>query len=247
MTSSIELMVFEDQNQLSSAAADRLLDRIATLQRRGRPVRLGLTGGRGGTGVLAAMRRATGSDVVDWSTIELWWSDERFLPAGDPERNETGARLALLDHVPLDPTRVHPMPASDGPDPDVDAAARRYAAEMPALTDAWLDICLLGIGEDAHVASLFPGRGEALEPASVVAVRNSPKPPPTRTTFTMKVIRASDEVWLIAAGEGKAEAVERTLSDLPLADAPAGSARGRSRTLLFADRAAAGRVDRPGS
>jgi len=246
VTGSIELIVFEDQDQLSSSAAHRLLARIATLQSQGRPVRLGLTGGRGGTGVLAAMHRAAVDTPVDWSMIELWWSDERFLPAGDPERNETGARQALLDLVPLNPALVHPMPASDGPDADVDAAARRYAAEIPEFGDAWLDVCLLGIGEDAHVASLFPGRSEAMEPGSVVAVRDSPKPPPIRTTFTMKVIRASDEVWLIAAGEGKAEAVKRTLSDLPLMDAPAGSARGRSRTLLFADEAAAGLVAGPG-
>ncbi|MDP3972610.1 MAG: 6-phosphogluconolactonase, partial [Candidatus Nanopelagicales bacterium] len=140
-----------------------------------------------------------------------------------------------------------PMPASDGPDADANSAARRYAAELPPTaaaaaavvgTSPWLDICLLGIGEDAHVASLFPGRHEAVEPATVVAVHDSPKPPPTRTTFTMSVICSSDEVWLIAAGEGKAQAVQRTLAGLPLTEAPAGSARGRSHTVLFADQAA---------
>lgn len=254
MTTPIEKLVFPDQTQLSAAAAERLVNRVRTIQDQRRVARLGLTGGRGGTGVLAAILDAPGTESVDWSAVEFWWSDERFLPQGDPERNETGAREALLDHIPLDPSRVHPMPASDGPDADVESAARTYAAKLPptaatatvAGTSPWLDICLLGIGEDAHVASLFPGRHEAVETATVVAVHDSPKPPPTRTTFTMSVICSSDEVWLIAAGEGKAQAVQRTLAGLPLAEAPAGSARGRSHTVLFADEAAASLVPSSG-
>ena len=73
-----------------------------------------LTGGRIAAAVYRAVARLPARDAVDWSRVDVWWGDERFLPAGDPERNETQARAALLDALPLDPARVHPMPASDG-------------------------------------------------------------------------------------------------------------------------------------
>ena len=87
-----------------------------------------LTGGGIGTAVLAALAAAPARDAVDWRHLDIWWGDERFLPAGHPERNETGARAALLDHVGVSPERVRPMPGPDGPDGDhPEAAAARYA------------------------------------------------------------------------------------------------------------------------
>ena len=94
-----------------------------------------LTGGGIGTAVLAELAASPARDAVDWRQVDFWWGDERFLPAGHPERNETGARPALLDHLDLDPARVHVMPGPDGPDgDDPEAAAARYAAELRAAT-----------------------------------------------------------------------------------------------------------------
>jgi 6-phosphogluconolactonase len=149
---------------------------------------------------------------VDWPQVDVWWGDERFLPSGHPDRNETQAREALLDAVPVDPARVHPMPASDGPDgDDPEAAAERYAAELAAAARPGhdlpqLDVLLLGVGEEGHVASIFPESPAAYEERLVVGVRNCPKPPQTRITLTLPAIQSADEVWLLAAGAARARA-----------------------------------------
>src|SRR5690606_33810509 len=114
-----------------------------------------LTGGRIAAAVYRAVRELPARDAVDWSRVDVWWGDERFLPAGHPDRNETQAREALLDHVPIPAHRVHPMPPSDGPDgADPEAAASRYAAELataarPGTAELpHFDVLLLGVGED---------------------------------------------------------------------------------------------------
>lgn len=129
--SSPTVLVHDDQALLAEAAAARLVTRIADAQAARGTASVVLTGGGVGTAVLAALAATGVRDAVDWGRLDVWWGDERFLPSGDPERNETGARQALLDHVPLDPARVHAMPAADGPDgDDPEAAAERYAAEI---------------------------------------------------------------------------------------------------------------------
>src|SRR5690606_11583233 len=113
-------------------------------------------GGGIGTKTLAAVHTSPARDAVDWRRVSIWWGDERFLQSGDPERNETSARQALLDHVDLDPANVHVMPPSDGSHgDDVDAAAAAYAEELARSDVADFDVLMLGIGPDTHVASLF--------------------------------------------------------------------------------------------
>jgi 6-phosphogluconolactonase len=187
---------------------------------------------------------------VDWSRLDVWWGDERFLAAGDPERNDTQARAALLDAVPLDPLRVHPMPAAGGPDgDDPEAAASRYADELETAGGpgaAWLpyfDVLLLGVGEDGHVASIFPEHPVAYDTRPVAAVRGSPKPPPVRITLTFPTINTAEEVWLIAAGASKASAVGMALAGGagPM-QVPAAGVHGVEVTKWLLDRAAAHEV-----
>ncbi len=209
-----------------------------------------LTGCGIGTQFLTELAAAPARDAVDWRHLDIWWGDERFLPAGDPERNETGARKALLDHVDTSPDRGHPMPGPDGPDgPDPEAAAARYAEWLLAASQPEdhsevpsFDVLLLGIGPEAHVASLFPGMPALYEERTVVAVHGAPKPPPTRLTLTLPAITAAREVWIIASGEDKAGAIRLALSAAGPVQVPAAGARGRQQTLFLLDRAAAARV-----
>jgi 6-phosphogluconolactonase len=231
------VIVHPDEPVLAAAIAARLLVALADAQASRGTASVALTGGGIGTASLAAVTSSQARDSVDWSRVDFWWGDERFLPAGDPERNETGARLALLDHIPADPARVHPMAASsDGV--DVDAAAAAYAAGVPSS----FDVVLLGIGPEGHVASLFPGAPALDSQAPAVAVRNSPKPPPTRISLTLGPIRSAREVWILASGSSKADAISAVVAGAPVTECPAAGATGRSRTLLLVDRSAAAKL-----
>ncbi|WP_055543930.1 6-phosphogluconolactonase [Streptomyces kanamyceticus] len=234
---------------MARAAAARLITKIVDAQSARGYASVVLTGGRNGNGLLAALSSAPARDAIDWSRLDLWWGDERFLPDGDPERNYTQAREALLDSVPLNPARVHPMPASDGPY-EADAAAEIYAAELAAAAGPedhgpvpTFDVLMLGVGPDTHVASLFPELPAVRETErTVVGVHGAPKPPPTRVTLTLPAIRSAREVWLLAAGEDKAKAAAIALSGAGEIQAPAAGAYGRSRTLWLLDTAAASQL-----
>ncbi|MER6476671.1 6-phosphogluconolactonase, partial [Streptomyces filamentosus] len=119
-----QLVVHRSKELMAEAAAARLITAVVDAQAARGTASVVLTGGRNGNGLLAALAAAPARDAIDWSRLDLWWGDERFLPGGDPERNVTQAREALLDRVPLAPARVHAVPASDGPHgDDADAAA----------------------------------------------------------------------------------------------------------------------------
>ncbi|MDP1876459.1 MAG: 6-phosphogluconolactonase, partial [Actinomycetota bacterium] len=180
---------------------------------------------------------------------DIWWGDERYLPDGHPDRNDTGARAALLDEVRVDPERVHAVLGPDrSADPDESAAA--YAAELarharpedhgPVPT---FDVLLLSIGPDGHIASLFPEQPALHDQRACCAVRGAPKPPPTRVTLTMPTLNAAREVWILASGEEKAGAVAMALSgSAGQFQVPAAGANGRERTLWLVDEDAARRL-----
>jgi 6-phosphogluconolactonase len=241
-----EVLVHRDQDALSAAIAARLVTTIVEVQAARGYAHVSLTGGTLGSTCLAALNASPSRDAVDWSQVHVWWGDDRFVAPGDPDRNEQQARDALLDHVALDPAKVHAMPAAV-PGLDVDSAAAAYAEELArharpedhaALPS--FDVCLLGIGPDAHVASLFPqSPGIRETERTVVGVHGSPKPPPTRVSLTLPALCVSHEIWVIAAGSGKAPAVRLALSDAGPVQVPAAGARGRERTVFLLDEAAA--------
>jgi len=242
-----EVIVHRDAELLAKAVAARLVTRLVDAAAARGTGSLVLTGGGIGTAVLSELAAAPARDAVDWRHLDVWWGDERFVPSGDKERNETGARAALLDHVDVDPARVHPMAPSDGPDgDDPDAAAARYATRLKEAATQEdhgpvpsFDVLLLGIGPEGHIASLFPGLPALYDERSVVAVRNSPKPPPTRLSLTLPSINAAKEVWILASGKEKAGAVALALSGTGPVQVPAAGAHGRQRTLFLLDSDAA--------
>ncbi len=227
-----QILIHRDGDLLAKAVAARLVTRLVDAVAAKGLASLVLTGGGIGTKVLTELAAAPARDAVDWRRVEIWWGDERFLPSGDPERNETSARSALLDHVEIE--RVHPMSGPDGPDgPDPEAAADRYARELKEAAQPQdrggvprFDVLLLGIGPDAHVASLFPGLPALYEEErTVVAVRGAPKPPPVRLSLTMPAIKAASDVWILASGAEKAGAVRLALSGAGPFQVPAAGAQ----------------------
>jgi 6-phosphogluconolactonase len=243
------VIVHADPQLLASAVAARLVVRLIDAQATRGVAAVVLTGGRIAAEVYRAVLESPARDAVDWSRVDVWWGDERFLPAGHPDRNETQARAALLDHLPVDPARVHPMPAADGPaGDDPEAAAARYAAELADAAGPGgrllphFDVLLLGVGEEGHVASVFPEQPAVYETRPVTGVRGCPKPPPVRVSLTLPAINTAEEVWLMATGTEKAGAVGMALSGAGAVQLPAAGVHGVDRTLWLLDRAAAAQV-----
>ncbi|MFC9895819.1 6-phosphogluconolactonase [Nocardia sp. NPDC127579] len=232
--------VHADTEALVGAAAVRFVEVVVAAQAARGSASVVLTGGGTGIGLLERVRKAPGT--IDWSELDIFWGDERFVPAGDPERNELQARQALLDHVPVDPARVHPVAASDGEYPDPVEAAAEYSAAVHAhlAEHGAFDLHLLGMGGEGHINSLFPDTDAVREAHElVVAVTNSPKPPPVRVTLTLPAIRRARHVVLVVGGAAKAEAVAAALADADPTDIPAAGARGTESTTWLLDTEAA--------
>ncbi|MDJ0335127.1 6-phosphogluconolactonase [Salinibacterium sp. G-O1] len=247
MTNERRVILHPDKSSLAAAVAARFITKAVDLIAEFDEASVVLTGGTMGSAVLEAINASPARDSIDWSRVNVWWGDERWLPAGDPDRNETQARAALLDHVPLDPDRVHPFAASDS-GVELDEASDAYAALITAHSPANaampnFDITFLGMGPDGHIASLFPERGGILErEKTVISVRNSPKPPPERLSLTLPVINSSARVWLVVAGADKASALGLTLAGAGVNEVPAAGVEGRRKTLFFVDADAAAQV-----
>ena len=234
MPTPAEIIVHDGPDDVAEALAARLTSTLADIQARGRNPQVCLTGGGIATKAYARLA-ADGPGDVDWSRVDLWWGDERFVPTGDADRNADGTLAVLRGPLRLDDAFVHVMPAS-GAGLDLDEAAASYATE---LGDTVFDVCLLGMGPDGHVASLFPGHPSLETSGTVIAVRNSPKPPPDRISVTMEVINRSRQVWFCVSGAEKAEAVAKGVLGTGPDPVPAARASGTEATVWLVDTAAA--------
>ena len=239
------VVVHPDADSLAAAAAARLITRIVDLQVDSGVPRIVLAGGGVAIAMLAQVRTSPAQAAIDWSRIEFYWGDERYVAPDDPERNELQAREALLDHVPVDESKVFPMGADTGG--PVEDAAAAYAQLLASAAGGSgvpaFDVLLLGMGGEGHTLSVFPDSPAVHETAAgVVAVHDCPKPPPTRISLTLPAARAAAEVWIVSAGEAKADAVAAAIGGVPEVEIPVAGATGRDRTLWLLDRASAAKL-----
>lgn len=174
-------------------------------------------------------RLLAGADA-DWRCWRIYYGDERCLPAGDPERNSVAAHDIWLDKVPIPAVNLFTIPAELGPR----AAAAAYAAPVRAALP--FDLVLLGIGEDGHTASLFPGRADP-QGALTIPVHDAPKPPPERVSLTSAAFGMADSVLIQVTGTDKREALARWRAGEPL---PVGRIGALRRLEVVMDKAACG-------
>lgn len=235
-----DVQVHEGHDELAGSVAQALLTRLAQVQAEGGMPQIGLTGGTIADAVHAELARRSAGSGVDWSRVVIWWGDERFVAEDSPDRNAGQARASFLDAVGVDPAHVHEVPSSSAV-ATAEEAAEAYSTAMREHGGGSFTVLMLGIGPDAHIASLFPGRPELDRTDTIaVAVHDSPKPPPDRVTLTFAALNHADQVWFLASGESKADAVARALAEEgEVREVPARGVRGSEATVWHLDRAAA--------
>lgn len=247
MSEDARVHVAPNKPELARLVAERFIAKTTDLVAEFGQASVVLTGGTMGEAVLNAIRDSPACERVPWGRVNFWWGDERWLPLGDPERNDTLARRALLDHVPVDPARVHPIAASDS-GISLAEAADAYQTQLLAAAPEHLalppfDLVFLGVGPDGHVASLFPNQAGVRERGRlVVPVEDSPKPPPARVSITFPVINSAARVWMVLAGPDKASALGLGLAGASVDEVPVAGVRARRTTIFWVDAEAAREV-----
>lgn len=190
---------------------------------------LALTGGSLGILISELLVTHWNDEPEEFAGLHLWWGDERFVPESSEERNDRPVLMGMSDDSPI---HVHQVMPSDS-SVDVEVAAKRYNADLFGID---MDLTLLGLGPDGHVASLFPEQWDENEGRSAIAVLDSPKPPLQRVSFSMSKINSSRSIWFVVSGSEKHDAIEKIIARDGLI--PATHVHGEIETLLFADHAA---------
>lgn len=240
MTRAETLRVHPDASTLARTVALALLTRLAEVQAEERTPHVVLTGGTIADRIHHEVAGLAAESGVDFADVVFWFGDERFVPGDSSDRNAGQARAAFLDAVGA--TQVHEVPSASDVT-SADAAAAAYEALLQEHLEGEFDVVMLGVGEDGHVASLFPGYPQLDETeALAVGVRDSPKPPPDRVTLTLETLNRAASAWFLVSGDGKAAAVAEALGGADLHDVPATAVNGRTETVWWLDAAAASRL-----
>ena len=218
--------VFIDQNALIDGVMNSLLQLVAQTLGTKESFHLALTGGDVGGKISARLALKINEDSESYKGLHIWWSDERFLPRESAERN-CYPFLAVLETETY--VHVHEVFAAES-NLEVQAAASRYNVDSFGIA---MDLTLLSVGVDGHVASLFPQLWNSICVDGVIPILNSPKPPSQRISFSLAKINASERVWLFASGIHKREIISRmVIQDKSI---PASFVHGKSETRLFTD------------
>jgi 6-phosphogluconolactonase len=221
----LDLTLYADQTELLEEVTSQLLEVIETGLRINGVFHLALTGGTLGSELTRTL-------VADWNAhpelyqgLHIWWSDERFVDRSSVEQNSSPA----FNSVTNKNVTIHMLRASDEVE-NIDVAVEDYLAQ---LAENFMDLTVLGLGPDGHIASLFPGAAHIDRLEKIIAITDSPKPPAVRATFTLSMINTSTLVWIIAAGASKADAVTKIIEgDLSI---PASYVRAAEHTRLIVD------------
>lgn len=224
--------VVADAAGLADKAAEWTADHIGRAVDERGACYIALAGGETPRGCYQRLAAPPYRDTVPWSQLFVYWSDERQVPLDDPASNFAMAKSALLDHVRIPGDQIFPLVGDPGP---AIAKVPRDDGGHPRF-----DIIHLGMGEDGHTASLFPGHPALQYHSAVVAVLNAPKPPPERLTLSLPVLNAARAVLFMVQGAGKHEALQRVLRRDPAL--PASLVQPANGELTFiVDKAAFGR------
>ncbi len=226
------LETYEDLDALSHAA----LRTIRAKAHAGAPCSICLSGGSTPERLFSLLGGAEGRSLP-WSAIRLFWADERFAPEDDPANNFRAARRLFVDRVPIPQANLHPVNTSlDTPEAaadDYEAILRECFGPVQGKT---FDLALLGIGEDGHTASLFPGYVPAQDRWAVAVKGPAYRPPRERITLTPAVLNRAETVVFMVAGAAKRETLRRMLDNDPAL--PASHICGLRDTVILADAAA---------
>lgn len=233
-----ELLSFDDPESLASAAASAWLDEIETANRKGKQHFVALSGGRITLKFFALVVEQAEERAASFNRVHFFWADERCVPPTDAESNFHMAQALLFAPLKILESQIHRVRGEDSPETAAKAAEMEICriAPLDQAGQPVLDLIFLGLGEDGHVASLFPGEPDDVSTSRAVyrAVMNSPKPPPQRVTLGFQAIAAANKVWMLASGAGKTSALEESLS--PGGVTPfARILRIRAQTRVFTD------------
>jgi 6-phosphogluconolactonase len=232
-----ELISFANADELASRTADAWLDEIEAANRAGKKHCVAFSGGRITQKFFAHVVEQGKARQISFSGVHFFWADERCVPPTDAESNFRMAQELLFSFLKLSESQIHRIRGEDAPE----AAAKAAEVDIRRVVSSEngqpvFDLIFLGLGEDGHVASLFPRESEGMSADKAVyrAIHNSPKPPPDRVTLGYPAIVAARQVWMLASGAGKEAALRESLS--PEGKTPfARVLKFRSQTKIFTD------------
>jgi len=238
-----DIRVFADVDELSLRAAEAAVRTINECVQRNDSFSIALSGGNTPR-TLYGLFSTRFRDQIPWTKVHVFWGDERYVPLADSESNYRMARETLLEAVPCPVGNVHPMP-TELPDPDL--AAREYEKTLRHyFSEDWprFDLVLLGLGEEGHTASLFPGSPALNENKRWVVAVKAPSKPAQRLTLTLPAITGASNIYLLITGSNKAQALHHVLtgSPDPKSYPASGIRRAKGTVIWWLDRAAAARV-----
>jgi len=234
---SVEIRRAVNAADVAQQAAGEIIASLKELLSKQETVHLALTGGTVGIKTLEALAQEPEFAELDLNQTHIWWGDERYVEANSPDRNAVQAYEALLSKDLIPAANVHQFPATDS-GLNVAEAAIVFQQELEdvfGVVEPKMDLMILGMGPDGHIASLFPGVDYGS--TDVVSIGSSPKPPSERLSFSYEMINRSHKIVFVVSGIDKASAIEKIHTETDC-DLPAARVSATGETIWFIDEAA---------